>query len=189
MKSVKMLLGTVLCLVMLSGQAMAMNKVVLDFETVDVTNTDINVDLNNYGAPYGVTFSNWGAIADFGNDVEITKTLGARSNGGSATINFGTNGVYLNTFDYELSGSAASINAVVVNNDPVSLPLNIGYTESINLSDWSMYLIQSITFTLSSGSTLFVDKVTFTPTPLPGAAVLVFSGLLGLVGLRRRQIV
>jgi len=173
MKAVKMFLGMMLCLVVLAGQVQA---------TTTTLNFDGVTDLADYGKDNGVTFTGWdGVLASAtGGSLQDTLFFGPNT---TASNKFSTS-AYLVSFDYEVLtfGGKAYLNA-----DKEYELINSG-TFVASSSSLASVLLSEISFTLKDGATLFrVDNLSFTPTPLPGAALFFGAGLLGLVGLRRRQ--
>lgn len=186
MKSVRMIAGIVLCLLLLCSQAIAASipAVTLTFDNVY---DDYKGSLTAYGDDFGVKFSGWG-LAEEDGDVEIWKR--AKSTEASTVITFDAVPVSLFGFDIDLSGPASMTATTSSGTTPLTFTFTNSFVAENYLPEgWSTYFIKSIRFDLASGSKLFVDNVAYTPTPLPGAAVLLFSGLLGLVGLRRRELV
>lgn len=181
MKAVKMFVGMMVCLVMLAGQAWA-TTTTLTFDGVTSAN------LGAYGLSNNVEINGeWGVATVSGNTQLLELSFGPNINAGFGFFN----PVNLMSFDYSFNGFPGYSTATITAYDSMqnaidSELLSIG--AGFSFSDWGALAITSIKFSLSGG-TLLVDNVTFTPTPIPGAAILLGSGLLGLVGLRRREII
>lgn len=190
MKAVKMFVGMMACLVVLAGQAWAVSspEITLTFEEQNA--------LVVYASDYGVTFDKWqGIIANSdGSDHDIigfqltyTTPFSSVIVGADPVINFATPYSLL-SFDYALSGTGA-FSANKLGGGILSGTLSSGASTFTADKSWANVLLSSITFDLGENTMFFVDNIKITSTPVPGAAILLGSGLLGLVGLRRREII
>jgi hypothetical protein len=178
MKSVKMFFGMMLCLVVLAGQAQA---VILDFED--------GLTLAEYGEKHSVEFTGDWNLVPISSDTKLLA-LNYFDEDVVAGINFFPSfKVDLTqpfSFNYSLTTNGVAEVVGLTNNGYVTKVLSVG--KDMLSSDWAGIYLSSLEFTLKAGA-LTVDNISYTATPLPGAAILLGSGLLGLVGLRRREII
>lgn len=186
MKSAKAFLGMMIVL-MLCGQVQAAVASVplLNFEDPGLTQAILNT---TYGSEYGVHFTGWGFSDDVNNEAQINR---GRLSTGIASITFDANQYCLMSIDYALFGKfsyeAKNSNGNVIGSaNFISLDdFSIGTIDFSSLAGLSL-----LTFTATStGSQLFIDNVALSQVPVPGAAILLGSALLGLVGIRRTRTV
>lgn len=185
MKSVKVFLA-MLVVLMLCGQAQAALPPVLDFEAPNLTQDILNT---TYGSEYGVSFSGWGFSDDFDNEAQLLNK-GRGVSTGLANITFDISRYTLESIDYAISGSFTyqAFNAAntVLGSHTFTSEVGVYLEDVIDFS--SLIGLSLLQFTATAGSYLYIDDVTLSQVPVPGAAILLASGLLGLVGLRRKQL-
>lgn len=192
MKSVKMFLGMMICMCVFAMQShAATQEVILDFDLLSTNNQIVT-----YGNDYGVNFTgNWFlGIEDTTNTIYKRLTTNVGSNVG---IGFVENPSYkIDSFLY-LSYDDVAFTANYWDTDDVHTGTLVGLGEeavdlvSFSVSNLYTYgLLKSITFSRDATTTsLFLDDVKLTAVPVPAAALLLGAGLLGIVGIRRRQVV
>lgn len=184
MKSVKMFLGMMIFMCFLASQAQA---VVLDFESLYPV---YEGDLDAYGAAQSpqVTFSQeWETGTKKGNDYIVEFSV---EEGVIGRIDFAS-GIDSLSLEYSSTATEAyvllydSLNKIV---SETQIFQSVAF-QILNLSAFSN--IYGIGFKIAedaSGS-IKVDNLSYAPVPVPAAALLLGAGLLGIVGVRRRQLV
>ena len=135
-----------------------------------------------------VTFENWSIVPDNGNyPNQLLLTVGYMA---PATASITFNGpvdisqFYLTMFNATISNDsgasftdAGGIDGLMTN--LTTLPGFLGLTDFQGVTKLTFDL-------LSRYSVVTLDNLTYAPTPIPGAIWLLGSGLVGLVGLRRK---
>jgi hypothetical protein len=114
--------------------------------------------------PGAVTFTNTGAVNDYNHAVTLGNTLTYNlsfAGGVSTDSNIQSNSVFSFGLFQDENGTV-----------PLITEDGVLYTVALNPDG-------------TTSTALFSDKVTVTPTPIAGAAWMLASGLVGLVGVRR----
>ena len=184
MKSVKMFLGMMIFLCALASQAQA---VILDFETL---NTVCVGEIVASGADQSpkVTFSqDWETGIKKGNDYIVEFSVEDELIG---LISFDS-GIDSLTLEYSSTATEAYV-LIYDSLDEIIKEVQIYQNVAFQILDLSAFSnIFSIGFKIAedaSGS-IKVDNISYKPVPVPAAALLLGAGLLGIVGVRRRQLI
>lgn len=101
MKSVKLFLGIMLCLVVLAGQAQA--SIEFNFEGVTAAS------IATYGNEYGVKFVDWGVAEPEVGDVEAIRLTGRKEASSVSSVIFSETfsaPPMLNSFEYYVTGQS-----------------------------------------------------------------------------------
>ncbi|BDQ35479.1 hypothetical protein [Pseudodesulfovibrio portus] len=136
-----------------------------------------------------VTFENWIIARDNGNDPnKLLLTVGYQAPA-SASIIFSSavdvTQFYLSMWNTTLSNDAGASYTATSMVDGLMTNLVASLPGFLTVADFEG--VTKLTFNLSPMySVVTMDNLTFSPTPIPGAIWLLGSGLVGLVGLRRK---
>lgn len=154
-------------------------------------------NLNSYGASFDpkLTFSDgwvWSTNGNTGyaSEFEFTNTVSTPE----MTITFGKLVNDL-VFDYSFTGYEKAkvnvygdgLNNLLGSYELISSELFNSLSIAYNNVKMLGFVIFSTSVTVSGGS-IRVDNVSSSPVPVPAAALLLGAGLLGIVGVRRRQL-
>jgi hypothetical protein len=137
----------------------------------------------------GVTFENWSTVPDNGNDPnKLLLTVGYQAPA-NATITF-SSAVDVTDFYLTMGNSTMTIDGGVSSTPTPGIDGRLVDLAGVFPGFFTMSDFQGVTQLtfdlLSSFSVVTMDNLTFSPTPIPGAIWLLGSGLVGLVGLRRK---
>lgn len=155
------------------------NGVSYEFSPIDVGDFTVSVSGSTYG-------SSWHFIGPAFNANDVNGT-------GQLNIATGDLGGTNLAFDKLITGFGANwsgvsndrTTSIIIGNEVIDLPnINGGFFGFI-----SDVAFTSVDFVLTSGAAdgFAIDNVVYSPVPLPAAAWLFGSGLLGLVGMSRRK--
>lgn len=174
----KKIVATVLVLVFVVGMGTAHAAMTtIDFESPpdigDYTTGNFTIG--------DAAFTNWYVFGDSsGSGNHIAAQLSFL--GTKATILF-TNPVNDLNFDLLANNTELYVNGDYTTN---LLAGHSNYEGTLfDLLGYNLNNVSSLSFEASAGST-GIDDITYTPTPIPGALWLLGSGLVGMVGLRRK---
>ena len=192
MKRVKMLMGLLVCLCFLATQAQAApQEVVLDFDSLTSSG-----EIGTYGNEFGVDFTGQWYLGDEGSSATIYKRLTTNVSS-TVGIDFVNDSLYhIDSFSYlsydDVKYTATYWDSVYIFNGVLN-GLDEDAVDLISYSVSNLYtygLLKSINFSRDTASTtLYFDDVKLKAVPVPAAALLLGAGLLGIVGIRRRQTV
>jgi len=157
------------------ANAVASTATVSGFSTNGVLGAQDTVDVVNGSAvsgtlPGSVVFANTNTINDYNHAITLGTTLSFLVTLTSTPSS--ANPTAVSTFSLGVFGDALGATPLLNVNDP-NIP---GVVAQINLNNNGATSAQSLDASTS-----------VTPTPIPGAVYLLGSGLMGLVGLRRRK--
>ena len=170
-------------------------------QAASIVNADFSTGLSGWNAQGNVSVAPGGYAVLTSQGSEYATSLFGGTNGStlSQAVNVSVGSIITFDFNFFTTDYLPFNDFALVLADGTRLVSNVAAVGAYGSSGWQSYSFvattsfTSLVFVLSNAvdtsydSTLYIDNVTVTNTPIPAAVWLFGSSLAGLLGMRRRQ--